>query len=132
MTVFNTLGVAVVDVDPDQAASIASVSTGESAFASIEPEPIFFAFAGELAVNAIEYLRGYKDAVDHLYEKLVGGPGVAPGMQGIAATEGFQDTDEATWGVIATKVVNSRSTGCTSRSGRASARLIAATSSSVP
>lgn len=110
MMVFNTLGIAVADVDPDQEASIAAVTTGETAVASVEPEPIFFAFTDGPLVDFVTYFRGYRDAVDHLYNNLVG-PARMPGLEGSAAAAVFQDTDEATWGLITTKVLDARGSG---------------------
>jgi subtilisin family serine protease len=55
-----------------------------------------------------EYLRGYKDAVDHLYAALVGAP--ADG-EAEAAAAGFTDNAQFTWGLQATRVSQSRQSG---------------------
>jgi subtilisin len=110
MVIFDSLGVAVMDLDPDQVSSMSSIST-DTAVAAIEREPIFFAFGDGLGPNFQSYLRGYKDAVDHLYEKMIGGLQEPLGAEGIPMIQGFQDTNDSTWGLTATRVLNSRSTG---------------------
>jgi subtilisin family serine protease len=109
MVVFDNLGVAVIDADPDQAASMAILS-GDPAIAAIEPEPIYFAFVDGAPADFQTYFRGYKDAVDHLYEKLMGG-GRAGVSQGGAAAQAFQDTADATWGLVATQSISSKFSG---------------------
>jgi hypothetical protein len=74
MLVFDKIGVAVADLDPDQEASIAAVSTDGSAVATVEPEPIFFAFADGASAELITYLRGYRDAVNFIYDRAAGTP----------------------------------------------------------
>ena len=44
MIVFDNIGVAVANLDPEQEASIAAISSDDFAIATVEPEPIFFAF----------------------------------------------------------------------------------------
>ncbi len=109
MLVFDTLGVAVMDVDPDQASSMAALSIDGSGIAAVEQEPIFFAF-GNASPDFYAYLTGYKDAVDHLYGKLMAG-GPAMTTENMVTTQSFQDTNEATWGLLATGVTSSRSSG---------------------
>lgn len=107
MVVFNSIGCAVLDVDPDQEASIAALTSDDTAVASIEPEPIFFAFDA-----FADYLRGYRDAVNHLYDRMLGGaPGAPSPIAGAQVVAPFQDTDAATWGLIATKVLDSAFSG---------------------
>src|SRR5207249_2943475 len=54
-----------------------------------------------------EYLRGYRDAANHLYEKALAG--VAADVA--VAAETFIDDVQSTWGLKATRVVNSPRTG---------------------
>lgn len=108
MTVFNTLGVAVADIDPDQSASLAMVAGGEGA-AIVEPEPIFFAF-DEPPSDFLAYLAGYRDAVNHLHEKLAGTMGIGP-SSAAAMLHAVQDTPRLTWGLEATRVDQSSATG---------------------
>lgn len=95
MVVFSNLGVAVADMDPDQEASVAAVMTGDTAIASIEPEPIFFAFADGGSADLFAYLRGYQDAVNQLCDKVLGTArtGVS---EGFLAAQSFQDTNDST------------------------------------
>ena len=112
MVVFDKIGVAVADLDPDQEASIAAVSTDGSAVATVEPEPIFFAFADGASAELISYLRGYRDAVNFIYDRAAGtsfAGQAPPGMQQAAAA--FTNNDEATWGLQAIKALDSRFSG---------------------
>jgi subtilisin family serine protease len=110
VTVFNALGVAVLDVDPDQEMQLSALSLGDSAISSIEKEPIFFAFADGLPPDFGAYLRGYRDAVDHLYDSAFTGTNAATGPTlGLA---GVVDDDlQTTWGLKATKVADSHLSG---------------------
>jgi subtilisin len=111
MVVFNSIGVAVADLDPDQEASIAAVAPDSSSLATVEREPIFFAFADGVPPDFQTYLRGYRDAVNFIYEKAQGTtlPGLS--LAGTQQALGFEDTDEATWGLQAAKVLDSRFSG---------------------
>jgi subtilisin len=110
MTVFANLGVAVADLDPDQEMGIASLPGAPGPVAAIEPEPIFFAFDG--AAEALEtYLRGYRDAVDHIYDQAFGSLGAAAAPGTPSSPGAFADDDLATWGLNATKVTGSNFSG---------------------
>jgi len=111
MLVFNEIGVAVANVDPDQEASIAAISSDDSAIATVEPEPIFFAFADGVSGDLLSYLRGYRDAVNHIYDKAAGATSPTVSLAGIQQVSAFQDNDEATWGLQATKAFDSHFTG---------------------
>ena len=69
---------------------------------AIEPERTFYAIEEGLSP---EYLRGYRDAVDNLYEKAT-----TEEVAGIN-TQCFADDIQFTWGLKATKVKNSLLTG---------------------
>lgn len=103
MTIFGNLGVAVADVDPEQAVGIASLSSSPAPVATVEQEPIFFAF-DDLPSDFGAYLRGYRDAIDHLYRRafepgeLASGLGVRPNVGN------YSDSQQVTWGLQATKV----------------------------
>lgn len=64
--VFESLGVAVMDAPPDQTEAISFAITGDNSILAIEPERIVYAVA-----DAAEYLRGYRDAVNHLADKML-------------------------------------------------------------
>lgn len=106
MTVFNTLGVAVADLDPDQEAGLAALSSSEPSETVVEPEPIFFAFGAGATPEFMAYLRGYRDAVNHLYETAAQGTGV----EGAAAVA-LQSTAQATWGIVATGALETKLSG---------------------
>ena len=100
--VFPTLGVAVVSLDEGAFSSIMTSAGEDSAILAIEPERIFYAIEEGLSP---EYLRGYRDAVDNLYEKAT-----TEEVAGIN-TQCFADDIQFTWGLKATKVKNSLLTG---------------------
>lgn len=110
MLVFNTLGVAVADADPDQLSSMSALMADEDSILSVEPEPIFFAFGDGVPVDFLPYVRGYRDAVDYLYQKLTGGTTGAL-IEGMTAVEAFQNTAATTWGLLATKAADSGLSG---------------------
>ena len=102
--VFPTLGIAVVSLD-EEALHRTTISAAEdSAILSIEPERIFYANGNGLS---IDYLTGYRDAVNNLYTKAV------PSDLGeeIRDQAIFGDDAGSTWGLKATKVITSRYTG---------------------
>jgi subtilisin len=110
MTVFANIGVAVMDVDPDREAGLSTLSSGSANVSSIEKEPIFFAFADGLPPDFGSYLRGYRDAVDHLYDQAFGG--VLSAVEPTLSAAGLiVDTDQTTWGLKATKVADSPLSG---------------------
>lgn len=99
--------VAVVDANPQQAGELRAAADDESnnEILAVEPERIMYAL-GEPAFP-FEYLKGYRDAVNHLYEQLR----AHKSDDEIAELEaGIQATDNAqfTWGVQATRVNTSR------------------------
>nr|AHB86037.1 Pwb3 [uncultured bacterium] len=101
--VFPTLGMAVVSLDEVGFSSIMTSAGEDSAILAIEPESIFYAIEDGLSV---EYLRGYRDAVNNLYEKAT-----TTEVAGIEKQECFSDDTESTWGLKATKVMKSLLTG---------------------
>lgn len=111
MVVFDSLGVAVCDVDPSQMSALSAMAAdAESAVESVEPEPIFFAFNEGITSEALSYLRGYHEAVEILYQKLSRPSAAIPGDAPLT-TEAFQDSAAATWGLAATKVLQSPFSG---------------------
>jgi subtilisin family serine protease len=110
MLVFQSLGVAVADAAPDQEGSMSMLAGGDSAVATVEPEPIFYAFADGTSDMA-QYLRGYRDAVNHLYDQIVQGRSTSSRALGRFGQERIADAPEATWGLVATKVLQSKFTG---------------------
>jgi subtilisin len=103
--VFPTLGVAVVSLDEGAFSNIMTSAGDDSAILAIEPESIFYAIDEGLSPD---YLRGYRDAVDHLYEKATGTP---TEVAGTGTKPCFADDIESTWGLKATKAMKSLLTG---------------------
>jgi subtilisin family serine protease len=122
--VFESLGVAVVDAQPDQAGAL--VAAGDSGVLAVEPERIVHAI-GETALSGLappralagtfsshgvqlDYVRGYRDALVSLYDGLAGGaPGGGPAASEAAAP--LFSEEEVTWGLQAAGVPASRFTG---------------------
>ena len=116
--IFPDLNVAVVNTPPEQIQSVAAAA--DSDILAIEPERIVYAFDDQPAWSAlalqpaaaatgapIDYFRGYRDAVNHLYDKLAGTGGELA-AEGVAP---LVSETEFTWGLQATKVPASRFTG---------------------
>jgi subtilisin len=101
--VFPTLGVAVVSLEEGAFSSIMTSAGEDSAILAIEPERTFYAIGDGLS---LDYLRGYRDAVNNLYEKAT-----TTEVEGINKQGCFADDIESTWGLKATKVMNSVLTG---------------------
>jgi len=102
--VFPTIGVAVARLEDSAVESIEKITGKDSVILAIEPERIFYAISDELPA---EYLRGYRDAVNHLYERLM----ATSARIGATAVSVYQDDAESTWGLKATNVVRSRYAG---------------------
>ncbi len=107
---FEKLGIALVAGEEAVQALSASATDTDSPILAIEPE--YIAYASSQAVEALplEYLRGYRDAVNEVYEQLSGkgANGAAAEAELLAA---FQDTAQFTWGLQATRVSTSRYSG---------------------
>ena len=119
--VFEDLGVAVVDAQPDQVGALAAA--GDSGVLAVEPERIVHAI-GETMPPALaplrppparasargvqlDYVRGYRDALINLYDGLTGEAG---GEAAAEAMPAFNE-DEVTWGLQAVGVPASRYSG---------------------
>jgi subtilisin family serine protease len=107
--VFTTLGVAVLARDGDRAKLLAAASGDEGArILSVEPEPIFHAIEATAAPPDLSYFRGYKAAVDHLYDQM---NGRRAELLGEEPAPTFADTNQFTWGLQACRVPSSRFSG---------------------
>jgi len=107
---FRKTGIVVVAADDERLQSLATSAMDESsAILAIEPEYIAYA----LAELDLQYLRGYRDAVNALYDRLAGGGG--PGSPELGDAEdmavNFVDNNQFTWGLQATRVHTSRFSG---------------------
>jgi subtilisin len=120
---FEKIGVAVVDTAPENIQGLGVESLGDSAILAIEPERIVYALVDygmiqrppsptlSSAVTTYDssYLRGYRDAVNHLTERMLRGGGTdLPGDQVSAAAVTEVDY---TWGLQLTKVPGSKFSG---------------------
>jgi subtilisin len=103
--IFPTLGLAVVSMDNESLSNMMTATAENSAILAIEPERTFYAIGDGLPPD---YLRGYRDAVNHLYEK-----GTSPERTpDIAEAAGcFADDTQSTFGLKAIKAVTSPLTG---------------------
>jgi subtilisin family serine protease len=105
---FGKLGIALISGEEDAVQSLATAAAdANSSILVIEPEYRAYSFNGP-APLAGEYLRGYKDAVNHLYEQLTR-PAEAAAAEMLLA--GFQDNGQFTWGLQATRASASRFNG---------------------
>ena len=95
--ILEEIGVAVIDVDPDQHDALQRLSAEEdSSILAAEPERPLFALASP------EYLRGYRDGVTSTIDRVLG--------IGASAEDSFAaavDESRNTWGLQATGVINS-------------------------
>lgn len=101
---FGRLGIALISNEEAMSALATSAAAADSPIQVIEPEYRCYALN-----TPLEYLRGYRDAVNHLYEELTRG-GSAAAISG-SPQGGYQDTPQLTWGLQATKVNTSPFTG---------------------
>lgn len=111
--VLDKLRVAVVRADPSQAESLNSAAAGDSAIMAVEPERIMYALSQvpDLPTPStlpLQYLRGYRDAVNNLYAALTG---AAPELAEAVVAAALADNAQFTWGLQATRVNQSRFTG---------------------
>jgi subtilisin len=104
---FPALGIAVVDADDEQLqALLDEAADPASNILAVEPEYVFHAI--QMPPDPlVQYLRGYRDAVDHLYHELTTGRWGT----GADAAQTFQDTAQFTWGLQATLVSTSKFSG---------------------
>ncbi len=106
-TVFAELGIAVVSVDPEQLGSMQTSEAARGTILSVSPELIHHVLDAPS-----DYLRGYRDGVTDLTGRLGydDEPPAARGA-GASAAPSFADTDQATWGIQATRVSTTTKTG---------------------
>lgn len=103
---FEKLGVVVCSAEQDIQALAASAADADSPILAIEPEYLAHPTVAELP---LEYLRGYKDAVNQLYGELSKGGATTAEEAEIAAV--LRDTAQFTWGLQATGVSTSPRNG---------------------
>jgi subtilisin len=124
--VFDELGVAVSDTPPDQVPALSGVESA-SGILAVEPERVVYALNDEPRVPTIlpvmptlaagiseawsvDYLRGYREAVNQLIGRLLGEP--AEGLPELVAEPApALNEAEFTWGLQLTRATCSRQTG---------------------
>jgi subtilisin len=106
---FNHLGVVVMSGEEAMQALSASVSNTASPILAVEPEYIAYPSRLPDEAVALQYLRGYRDAVNHVYDQLAGRE--VDLEQGAEISAVLQDTAQFTWGLQATRVSTSSRNG---------------------
>jgi subtilisin family serine protease len=100
---FQNLGIAVVAGQDEVMSLAASVSDSNSPILAIEPEYIAYP-----SFNLHQdYLKGFKDAVNFLYDSLTADNATVAGISGTD----LSDTDQYTWGLQATRAHTSSYSG---------------------
>jgi subtilisin len=119
MLVLDELGIIVANLDPDQSAAMPVGAAGAAA-SGVVSEPEFWCHAQG---QPVDYLHGYRDAVNSLVGSLLGSSeGAATEFEAASATEtlaparagasfGSRDDGTATWGLKATNVAGSNLSG---------------------
>lgn len=114
--VFAELNIAVLCEEAgEHYASLAASVAAESPVLGVEPERIYYTamIPGSSETTtasppsaptgvSLDYLRGYRDAVDHLTERLSARAGGAAVAADFDAADVFSDDDQFTWGLKAT------------------------------
>lgn len=97
--IFQHIGVAICSADPDQASALARAAEDKNILA---PEDEYMLYAANT-----QWLRGYRDAVNHISERMLGDMADVS-----AASEDLPvGTGKSTWGVVATRTDHTKLTG---------------------
>lgn len=115
--IYENLGIAVIEAEEQQIMQIQSAANPgqRSPILAIEPEMVMHATQelNQPDINnmnmPLSYIKGCRDEIDSLYSRLVSGQSTA--LAGLEVQEMYNDTPHATWGLQATKAVNSRYSG---------------------
>lgn len=103
--VFNHLGIGVFNADEDQARKLMAGMAENQNIIAIEPEETRYALGDDVPE---EYLRGFRDASDALYEY---SRKYGCEKQMSLLSESYKDTDALTWGLQATLAAKSKFSG---------------------
>jgi subtilisin family serine protease len=102
---FDRLGVAVAQLDPNQLESIErAVRDDSNPILLVEPERYVETVSNRPSAEWIKYLEGYRDATNHLIDRLIG-------ESKIESLEGTAADISITWGLEKTRVMNSPYSG---------------------
>ena len=114
VTYFEEIGAAVISA-PDGAAAVSALGAEAAGpILAMEPEQVMYAIAAlppDEGEGSASYLRGYRDAVDHLSGRLLGGAAAEALPGAVEPMAAFADDAQSTWGLQATRVLASRWTG---------------------
>jgi subtilisin family serine protease len=103
----DSLGVLVIEPEPDQAAALASISGSTPGVLAVEAERIVYAIEGGSLAG---YVQGFRDGVDDLAQRVLGLDATTAAEGELTPAETFVDTD-TTWGLKAVGVVGTTWTG---------------------
>lgn len=106
---FNNLGIAAVKKRDDRAQILSRASESKVSNVLAVEEDYQVRESGQLESSTIDYLKGYRDAINDLVEKLI--KGGMPDPQGLEAAQAIADNNSFTWGLQATRVSTSSLTG---------------------
>jgi subtilisin len=106
---FRRLGLAVVSSEEAVQSLATTASEVDSPILSIEPEYVARLSSAPPARLDLQYLRGYRDAVVHVYDQLTSR--TEPSAVEAETRTIFQDSPQFTWGLQATGVSTSRLNG---------------------
>lgn len=104
-TVFTELGLAVVSVDVDQLGALQTSAEAQGTILAVAPELVHHV----LDTVEADYMRGYRDGVTDLHQRLDDGAGAAAVTR--TSAPAFNDTEQTTWGLQATQVLTSSLSG---------------------
>lgn len=103
---FDEIGVALVSAQPDQRSALRRAAAEAPNVLALEPERTIYALE---SVVSVDYLRGYRDGVDHLAASTLE---VSDAESVIATRLRIQvDESRATWGLQAIRALESAFTG---------------------
>ncbi|MHA4846433.1 S8 family serine peptidase [Flavitalea antarctica] len=107
---FEKLGIMVISEGEALEALSSLASDEDSNILAVEPE--YIAYLSTAEDFPYEYLKGYRDGVNQLYENIMakGGSG-GPGSEDASLQAIFNDTAQFTWGLQATRVHSSTRSG---------------------
>ena len=109
--VLDELKVLVISTDLDQASAVASLASTTAGVVAVEPERMNYHCSEVVGDDASRgYLRGFRDAVNQLADKLLSGSQSAQDTAELAAAQ-YSDNAQFTWGLQATRVNTSPFSG---------------------
>jgi subtilisin len=110
-TVFEELGISVVTADPERAGSMIAAVDEDPRVLAVRPEQIMHALTPQEVLQR-DYLEGFRDAAESLFEHANGGAQrLAEAQRVIEPLAQFTDTSMLTWGLQATGVSRSPHSG---------------------